>query len=185
MRGVRRLALAVIVACGHSAALAAQDSDVVAAIELERQGRSLEAAERFARALEREPAQGVALLGLERTLQAGGGLERIFPYLRRAVAAKPDETLARAIELRTLSALNRVDDLSAAAERWIAAQPAAPQAYREWSFIVGLGITQMVDAVAAAIAAEVASGGFGVKVAALVMDLLIAGGVVWLRRRAA
>ncbi|MDH4043510.1 MAG: hypothetical protein OEW06_03545, partial [Gemmatimonadota bacterium] len=72
MRGVRSLTLAVVVACGLPAVLAAQDGDLVAAIELERQGRSLEAAERFARALERDPAQGVALLGLERTLQAGG-----------------------------------------------------------------------------------------------------------------
>ncbi|MDH4349839.1 MAG: hypothetical protein OEW56_01660 [Gemmatimonadota bacterium] len=136
MRGVRSLTLAVVVACGLPAVLAAQDGDLVAAIELERQGRSLEAAERFARALERDPAQGVALLGLERTLQAGGALARIFPYLERALAAKPNETLARAIELRALAALNRADELTAAAERWIAAEPAAPQAYREWSFIV-------------------------------------------------
>lgn len=136
MRGVRRLAFACLVACGSPAALAAQDADLVAAIELERQGRPLEAAERFALVLGRDPAQGVALLGLERTLQAGGALERIFPYLERAVAARPDETLARGIELRALAGLRREGELTAAAERWIATAPTAPQAYREWSFIV-------------------------------------------------
>ena len=136
MRGVRSALFLGVLIGGVSAGLAAQDADLAAALLLERQGRPLDAADRFALVLQRDPAQAVALLGLERTLQAGGALERIFPYLERALAAAPSEPMAREIELRALSVLQREADLTAAAERWIAAAPATPDPYREWSFLV-------------------------------------------------
>jgi tetratricopeptide (TPR) repeat protein len=135
MRGVRRLLLAALLG-GGAPALAAQSGDLAAGLELERQGRPLDAADRFARVLQREPAHAVALLGLERTLQAGGALERIFPYLERAIAAAPGEPLAREIELRALSALGRDDELAAVAERWVAAAPTSPEPFRVWSFLM-------------------------------------------------
>ena len=136
MRGVRSALVALLCVGGVPAGLDAQDADLAAALELERQGRPLDAADRFALVLQRDPAQAVALLGLERTLQAGGALERIFPYLERAVAAAPGEPMPREIELRVLANLGRDADVSAAAERWIAAAPNAPEPYREWSFLV-------------------------------------------------
>jgi len=136
MRAVRSALLGAALLGAVAPVVAGQTADLAAALELERQGRPLEAAERFALVLRREPAHAVALLGLERTLQAGGVLERIFPHLERAVAAAPAEPVAREIELRALSTLGRDGDLAAAAERWIAVAPAAPEAYREWSFLV-------------------------------------------------
>jgi tetratricopeptide (TPR) repeat protein len=136
MRGARSALLAALLAAGVPAALVSQTADVAAALELERQSRPLDAADRFMAVLQRDPAHAVALVGLERTLQAGGAVERIFPYLERAVAAAPNEPLAREIELRVLANLGRDGDLTAAAERWIAVRPAAPEPYREWSFLV-------------------------------------------------
>jgi tetratricopeptide (TPR) repeat protein len=136
MRGVHSALLAVLLGGGGLRVLTAQTADLTTALELERQGRPLDAADRFALVLQREPAHAVALLGLERTLQAGGALERVFPYLERAVAAAPDQPLAREVELRALSVLGRDGDLTAAAERWIAVAPTAPEPYREWSFLV-------------------------------------------------
>jgi tetratricopeptide (TPR) repeat protein len=136
MRAARNLLLAALLAAVAPGVLTAQTADVAAALDLERQGRALDAADRFAVVLRGDPAHAIALRGLERTLQAGGAIERIFPYLERAVAASPDEPLAREIELRVLANLGRDGDLVAAAERWIAARPTAPEPYREWSFLV-------------------------------------------------
>jgi tetratricopeptide (TPR) repeat protein len=136
MRGVRNALLAALLAAGAPAGLAAQTADIAVALELERQGRPLDAADRFVVVLQRDPAHAVALLGLERALGAGGAIERIFPHLERAMTAAPDESTAREIELRVLANLGRDGDLAAAAERWIAARPTAPEPYRTWSFLV-------------------------------------------------
>lgn len=136
MRGARSALLAVLCLAGQAPGLVGQSGDLAAALELERQGRPLDAADRFGLVLQREPGQAVALLGMERTLQAAGVLERIFSFLERAMAAAPGEPLPREIELRALARLGRDDEVTAAAERWIAAAPAAPEPYREWSFLV-------------------------------------------------
>jgi len=92
MRVVSAIPL-VVVALGTLAprVLTAQDPQIAAALDLERQGRPREAAERFADVLGRDPTQTIALLGMERTLQATGEVERIFPFLTRAFAARADE----------------------------------------------------------------------------------------------
>jgi len=128
----------VVVALGALAprALAAQDSQVAAALDLERQGRPREAADRFADVLGRDPTHTIALLGMERTLQAIGEVERIFPFLTRAFAARADETIAHTIELRALSTLGRDREIAAAAQRWIAVAPESTEPYREWAFLV-------------------------------------------------
>lgn len=136
MRAARVLGLLLVLHAAATARLAAQEGDLAAALELERQGRHAEAADRFIRVLESDPTQAVALLGLERTLQASGGLERVFDHVERALAVRPDEPVAHGIRLRALAALGRDADLAQAAERWIAAAPDATEPYREWAFLV-------------------------------------------------
>jgi len=118
--------------------LRAQDpaADLAAATELERQGRAQEAAERFARVLDASPAHVVALFGLERTLQASGGLERFLPYVERAIEEKPEDPGIRGLQLRALGALGRDDDVRRAVDRWIAFAPRTPDPYREWAFLI-------------------------------------------------
>ena len=136
MRVARVLPLALALGALAAAPLAAQDADLAAALELERAGRPAEAADRFIRVLSADPTHAVALLGLERTLQATNGLERIFAFVDGALAVRPDEAVAHGVNLRALSALGRDADLAAAAEQWIAAAPDAAEPYREWAFLV-------------------------------------------------
>jgi len=136
MRAASVLALLVVLRAAAGAPLAAQDAELAAALELERQGRPREAAEEFARVLAAAPAHVVALLGLERTLQATNGLERIFTFVNRALAERPNEGVAHGVALRALAALGRDDALGLAAERWIAVAPQASDPYREWAFLV-------------------------------------------------
>jgi len=140
MRVVSAIPL-VVVALGTLAprVLTAQDPQIAAALDLERQGRPREAAERFADVLGRDPTQTIALLGMERTLQATGEVERIFPFLTRAFAARADEAIAHAIELRALSTLGRDSEITAAAEQWIAVAPESTEPYREWAFLIAQG----------------------------------------------
>ncbi len=136
MRAASALALLLALSATRGLPLAAQDAELAAALELERQGRPREAAEGFGRVLAAQPDHVVALLGLERTLQATDGLERIFAFVNRALAARPDEAVAHGIALRSLAALGRDEALALAAERWIAAAPEATDPYREWAFLV-------------------------------------------------
>jgi tetratricopeptide (TPR) repeat protein len=139
MPAVRSLALAGAMLLSSAPCARAQQGsmvDFVAALDLERQGQPVEAAERFARVLDREPAHLQALFGLERTLRATGGLDRLLPYLDRALVLRPEEPAVRGVQLRTLGALGRDDELEPAVEAWIAAVPEAPDPYREWAFLV-------------------------------------------------
>jgi tetratricopeptide (TPR) repeat protein len=139
MRAASRV-LGLVLVCGLTTLpLAAQDADLTAALELERQGRPAEAADRFIRVLAVEPTHPVALLGLERTLRVAGTLDRVFEHVERALAVRPDEPVAHGVNLRSLSALGRDADVGAAAERWIAAAPGAAEPYREWAFVVAQG----------------------------------------------
>jgi tetratricopeptide (TPR) repeat protein len=138
MRGATKLLAAGIALVTLAVPLRAQDpaADLAAATELERQGRAQEAADRFARVLDASPAHIVALFGLERTLQASGGLDRFLPYVEHALEQKPDDPAIRGLELRALGALGRDDDVLKAVQRWIAAAPGTADPYREWAFLV-------------------------------------------------
>jgi len=136
VRVARASLVVVLLAVVWSAGAVAQDPAVTAALELERGGRPREAADRFVAALERDPSNAVALLGLERSLQAINELERVFPVLARAYAARPADVVAHGIELRALAALGRETDLADAAERWIAAAPDDAEPWHQWAFVV-------------------------------------------------
>jgi tetratricopeptide (TPR) repeat protein len=125
----------LVVALVFAAPLAAQQrGDLNAAIELERQGRNAEAADRFIRVLTGEPANLAALLGLERTLHAAGQLERALPYVDAALAERPEENAVWALHLRMFTSLGRHGEAVAVGARWVAAHPDAVEAYRDWAF---------------------------------------------------
>ena len=109
-------------------------SDLSEAFDFEREERYEEAAERYRQALESEPTNILALLGLERVLDASGGLESIAPQIAAALASSPNNPFVRALEVRIWATLDQPDSSEAAARRWMAVAPASPEPYREWAF---------------------------------------------------
>ena len=119
---------------GAGSAVAQGSRELGAALELERVGRTQDAADAFVRVLATDPTNLQAIFGLERTLSALGQLERLVPYVDSLLDRRPGESAVRALQLRTLGMLGRDDALRAAAEAWIAAAPDSPEPYREWAY---------------------------------------------------
>jgi len=104
--------------------------------ELERAGRYREAAERYRSLLMADPASVPALLGLERAFTPLGRQDSLVPLIRAALAHDSLNPSLHSLELRVWSALGHGDSVAAAARRWAALTPQAPEPYREWAFTV-------------------------------------------------
>lgn len=107
-------------------------------IELLREAATLEAAGDLAGAetvlvelLEAWPESLSALLAYERVARAQGRLANVLPAVERQVELDPGSSVPRQIQLRTLSFLDRTDELEAAAESWLEARPRLEAPYRE------------------------------------------------------
>ena len=100
--------------------------------ELERMGRTTEAAEMYLSALRREPANISALLGLERVLPVLDRLPELLPLAQAALATDPRNDNLRGLMLRAYVALNHADSAEAFAGNWARAAPGSEQPYREW-----------------------------------------------------
>jgi len=125
--GLGALALAAVVGAG---ALDAQG--VPRGFELERLGRHAEAAAVYLAALEADPADEAALLGLERVLPRLDRTAELLLAARRARAVAPRSGVARGVELRALAELGDADALAEAAEAWTAEDPGSEDPWREW-----------------------------------------------------
>jgi tetratricopeptide (TPR) repeat protein len=130
------LALAVLGAApllGQRAPERGPGRALVRGMELERAGWWVEAAEAYRQALQEEPAQPAALLGIERAYGQLGWSDSVLAVTARAIAAESASAIAHTIELRTLQKLGRDSLLARSAERWVRAAPTSEEPYREWA----------------------------------------------------
>lgn len=103
------------------------------ALELEERGLWADAAALYGELLHAEPANVLALLGLERVDAQIGRRDSTLAYARRAIAADSANPTARAIEVRILRGMGQDSLAAAALGRWAAAQPGSDAPYREWA----------------------------------------------------
>jgi hypothetical protein len=103
------------------------------ALEMEERGLWTDAAALYGAMLRAEPANVMALLGLERADAQIGRRDSTLAYARRAIAADAADPTARAIEVRILRGMGHDSLALAALERWVAAQPGSEAPYREWA----------------------------------------------------
>lgn len=123
---------AVLVSAG---VLHAQDRrELNYAFQLERQGNYAAAAREYRRVLADDASAVLALFGLERVLETMDSLPALLPHLELTLAAVPQDRTVRALQLRVLAAVGDGAALDDAAEAWIAADPSAPDPWREWAF---------------------------------------------------
>ncbi len=85
--------------------------------------------------MERRPTSTGGLFALERVLRAQGRIERVLPVASRYQEAEPAAAAPRILMLRVFVELDRADELSGAAEDWLAKSGEAAKPYREISRI--------------------------------------------------
>jgi tetratricopeptide (TPR) repeat protein len=140
MHGGRTLALWTVVALMPSV-LPGQDPADRRAVEaarveasvLERRGAYAEAAAAFAKGLQVDPANGLLLMGLERTLSRVGRVEEALPAVDRGLELQPASELLRGLQFRIGVRIGGSDSAAAIVARWIAAVPTSVSPYREWT----------------------------------------------------
>lgn len=151
--GARRRAVgaaaALLLGLSGSAAQAQAITDtlVVRALELEGNGAARDAVPLYRRALDGSDAV-TALLGLERVFAELGQLDSLLVPLDRVLARHPDDVSARTVQLRTLQALHRGDELRAAVAAWAQVARRDPAPYRELArILIAEGRTTAADSV--------------------------------------
>lgn len=81
--------------------------------------------------LSRNPTSLGAIMAFERIAALRGRVYEILPVVDSLLHLDPGSIVGHQIRIRTLSRLNRQDDLELAAEEWIAAMPRIETPYRE------------------------------------------------------
>lgn len=81
--------------------------------------------------LAERPGSLSAILTLERVLRMQGRSDDALRHIEAFVAADPRSPIGHQLVMRTLSAVDRVDDLERAQRRWIDATPGVETPYRE------------------------------------------------------
>ncbi len=137
-RGVgRALALAligVVLGVGSSPAQEAGAGEIERLREAARHEAAgeLDRAESLLRdVVEERPESLPALLSLERVLRRSGRLEDLVPLVEAGLAREPSSPLLNQLRVRSLSELDRVAELEAAATDWLGAVPGLEVPYRE------------------------------------------------------
>jgi tetratricopeptide (TPR) repeat protein len=131
----RTLGLFVVLLGLAPVALAAQDTTMSRAFELERRGNYAAAADAYRRVLTRTPASASALLGLERALLPLDRSADILPQVRAALAGmtpSPTSAAVYGVALRAYAAAGEPDSMRVVAERWATSAPGDETPYREW-----------------------------------------------------
>jgi hypothetical protein len=114
------------------AALGAQQPGLSRALELERRGDYVAAADAYRSVLRTRPADVSALLGLERCLLPLNRSGEVLPLLRAALAAAPRSSAVYGVALRAWAAAGEPDSVRSLAERWSRVAPGDDAPYREW-----------------------------------------------------
>ena len=107
------------------------DSLVLRALDLE-DSKPREAAVLYRRAFAGN-AMVPALLGLERVYTALGMVDSLLPLVRDAIRTDPRNGVMRSVQLRTLTALQRDDDLTTAFRDWVRAAPGEAAPFKEYA----------------------------------------------------
>lgn len=107
------------------------DSLVLRALDLE-DGKPRDAAVLYRRAFAGN-AMVPALLGLERVYTALGLVDSLLPLVRDAIRTDPRNGVVRSVQLRTLTALQRDDDLTAAFRDWVRSAPGEAAPFKEYA----------------------------------------------------
>ena len=122
------------------------DSLVLRALDLE-ESKPREAAALYRRALAGS-AMVPALLGLERVYTQLGTVDSLLPLLKSVIRTEPRNGVVRTIELRTLSALQRDDDLTQAFRDWVRSMPGEAAPFKEYArMLLEQGRSQAADSV--------------------------------------
>ena len=110
------------------------DTLVLRALDLE-EAKPKDAAALYRRAFLGD-AMVPSLLGLERVYTNLGMVDSLLPLIRSAVRADPRSGVIRSVQLRTLSALQKDDDLTAAFRDWVRAVPGEAAPFKEYARIL-------------------------------------------------
>ena len=122
------------------------DTLVLRALDLE-DSKPREAAVLYRRAFAGE-SMIPALLGLERVYTTLGMIDSLVPLLRSAIRTEPRNGVIRSVQLRTLTALQKDDDLTAAFRDWVRAVPGEAAPFKEYArILLESGRSQSADSV--------------------------------------
>jgi hypothetical protein len=89
-----------------------------------------------------------ALLGLERVYTTLGTIDSLVPLLRSAIRTEPRNGVIRSVQLRTLTALQKDEDLTAAFRDWVRAVPGEAAPFKEYArILLESGRSQAADSV--------------------------------------
>jgi len=125
------LLLATVPAAAQEMGSSATDSLVLRALDLE-DGKPRDAAVLYRRAFAGN-AMVPALLGLERIYTTLGMVDSLLPLVRDAIRTDPRNGVVRSVQLRTLTALQRDDDLTMAFRDWVRAAPGEAAPFKEYA----------------------------------------------------
>ena len=126
--------LAAAPVCAQESNGGTADSLVLRALDLE-ESKPKDAAALYRRAFAGE-AMVPALLGLERVYTNLGMVDSLVPLVRQAIRSEPRNGVVRSVQLRTLTALQRDDELTAAFRDWVRAVPGEAAPFKEYARIL-------------------------------------------------
>lgn len=124
-------ALAAALLCAAARGLAAQG--LGEGFELERAGRTQQAAAAYLAAVRSNPTDVAALLGLERVLPSLERTSELLPLAARAAALDTTSEPLRGLLVRSCVMLGALDSAAAVARRWARWRPRSDTPYREWA----------------------------------------------------
>ena len=110
------------------------DTLVLRAIDLE-DSKPRDAAVLYRRAFAGE-SMIPALLGLERVYTTLGMLDSLVPLVRSAIRTEPRNGVIRSVQLRTLTSLQKDEELTAAFRDWVRAVPGEAAPFKEYARIL-------------------------------------------------
>ncbi len=140
------LAVALPARAQESSGTSSTDTLVLRALDLE-ESKPREAAALYRRAFAGE-SMVPALLGLERVYTNLGMLDSLVPLLRSAIRTEPRNGVIRSVQLRTLTALQKDEELTAAFRDWVRAVPGEAAPFKEYArILLEAGRSQAADSV--------------------------------------
>ena len=122
------------------------DTLVLRALDLE-DSKPRDAAVLYRRAFAGE-SMVPALLGLERVYTSLGTVDSLIPLLRSAIRTEPRNGVIRSVQLRTLTALQKDEELTVAFRDWVRAVPGEAAPFKEYArILLESGRSQAADSV--------------------------------------
>ena len=103
------------------------------ALSAERRGDLPQAVDYFRLALDQQPTDGQAILGMSRVLPALDRRAELVPILVRALSIDSNNVGFHSLAVRTYSLLGQVDSARQHVERWAALAQGEEDPYREWA----------------------------------------------------